>query len=79
MRKMWYNIGYIFRKELKAVFGDSAVLTFFIALTLVYPVVYTYIYSNETVFDVPVAVVDRANGYESRRVPGRCDNTGGDQ
>ncbi|CCZ07900.1 putative uncharacterized protein [Odoribacter sp. CAG:788] len=66
MRKMWYNIGYIFRKELKAVFGDSAVLTFFIALTLVYPVVYTYIYSNETVFDVPVAVVDRANGYESR-------------
>ena len=43
MRKMWYNIGYIFRKELKAVFGDSAVLTFFIALTLVYPVVYAYI------------------------------------
>lgn len=66
MKKIIYNIWYVWKKELKAVAADSAVLTFFVALPLFYPVLYTYIYSNEGVFKVPVAVVDRDNSYESR-------------
>ncbi len=49
----------IFRREFYTVFRDHGVLTFFILLTLAYPLVYTYIYSNEVVREVPVAVVDR--------------------
>ena len=66
MKKIIYNIWYICRKEIKAIAGDSAVLTFFVALPLFYPVLYTYIYNNETVFEVPVAVIDQDNSYESR-------------
>ena len=45
----------IFRREFYTVFRDHGVLTFFILLTLAYPLVYTYIYSNEVVREVPVA------------------------
>ena len=66
MKRGFYNIWYIFRREFRAVTADSAVLTFFIGLTLAYPVLYTYIYSNEAVFEVPAAVVDHSGTYESR-------------
>ena len=48
------------------VFRDHAVLTFFVALMLAYPVVYTFIYSNEVAREVPVAVVDHSNSAISR-------------
>lgn len=56
----------IFRREFYTVFRDHGVLTFFILLTLAYPLVYTYIYSNEVVREVPVAVVDRSATPDSR-------------
>ena len=40
-------------------FSGHAVLTFFIFLCLGYPLIYTFIYSNEVVRQVPVAVIDR--------------------
>lgn len=61
-----YNIYYVFRKEMHCISRDHAVLTFFIALTLLYPLLYTYIYSNEVVRDVPVAVVDNSDSPLSR-------------
>ena len=57
---------YIFRREFYTVFRDHGVMVFFILLTLAYPVVYTYIYSNEVVRKVPVAVVDHAASPVSR-------------
>ena len=42
----WTDIYYVFKREFYAVFRDHAVLTFFVALMLGYPVVYTFIYSN---------------------------------
>lgn len=66
MKNVVHNIWYIFRRELLAISGDAAVLTFFVALTLAYPLVYTYIYSNETVHEVPVAVVDHSGSSLSR-------------
>lgn len=59
--KRIYDIYYIFRREFYTVFRDHAVIVFFILLTLAYPLVYTYIYSNEVVREVPVAVVDHSN------------------
>ena len=40
----WTDIYYVFKREFYAVFRDHAVLTFFVALMLGYPVVYTFIY-----------------------------------
>ena len=56
----WTDIYYVFKREFYAVFRDHAVLTFFVALMLGYPVVYTFIYSNEVAREVPVAVVDHS-------------------
>ena len=41
------DIYFIFRREFYLVFRDHAVLTFFIFLCLGYPLIYTFIYSNE--------------------------------
>lgn len=60
------DIFYIFRREFYTVFRDHAVITFFVLLTLGYPLVYTYLYSNEVVREVPVAVVDHAQTPLSR-------------
>lgn len=79
MGKIGYNIGYIFRKEMRAVFRDEAVLTFFVALTLLYPLLYTCIYNNETVHEVPVAVVDYCNSSDSRELVRRWDASSGVQ
>lgn len=65
-KELIHNIYSIFRKELTLVAKDEAVLTFFLALTFLYPIVYTYIYSNETVHEVPVAIIDNTNSSESR-------------
>ena len=45
---------------------DEGVLIFFIIVPLVYPLLYSWIYNNETVHDVPVAVVDMSHSQESR-------------
>ena len=66
MKQRIYDIYYVFRREFYTVFRDHAVLVFFVLLTLAYPLVYTYIYSNEVVREVPVAVVDRAQSSLSR-------------
>lgn len=73
MKRFVYNIWYIFQKEMKAVSGDSAVLTFFVALTFMYPIIYTGIYTKEVVREVPVAVVDAANSSASRDFIRRWD------
>lgn len=49
---------YIWWQEMKAVVKDQGVLIFFILVPLGYPLLYTFIYTNETVREVPAAVVD---------------------
>lgn len=63
---MMKDVFYIFRREFYTVFRDHGVMTFFVLLTLGYPLLYTYIYSNEVVREVPVAVVDRSRTPLSR-------------
>ncbi|MEG0796367.1 MAG: ABC transporter permease [Odoribacter sp.] len=66
MKNRMNDIFYVFRREFYTVFRDHAVLTFFILLSLAYPLVYTYIYSEEVVREVPVAVVDHSQSSLSR-------------
>lgn len=71
------DVFYIFRREFYTVFRDHAVLTFFIFLTLGYPIIYTYIYSGEVVREVPVAVIDHARSSLSREFLRMWDATPG--
>lgn len=57
---------YIWWQELKAVVKDQGVLIFFILVPLGYPLLYTFIYTNETVREVPAAVVDHSRSSLSR-------------
>ncbi|MBR1732702.1 MAG: ABC transporter permease, partial [Alloprevotella sp.] len=56
----------IFRDELSNIFRDQGVLIFFILVPLAYPLLYTYIYNNETLREVPAVVVDEGRTQTSR-------------
>lgn len=57
----------IFAEELKHVFRDSGVIVLFFAATLLYPVLYGFIYKNETIYDVSIAVIDKSHSSKSRQ------------
>ena len=67
------NACYIWRKEMTQVVKDEGVLIFFIIVPLVYPLLYSWIYNNETVHDVPVCVVDQSHSALSRQFIHMCD------
>lgn len=54
------DVFYIWWKELLSVLKDEGVVIFFILVPLGYPLLYTFIYTNETIHKVPIAVVDDA-------------------
>ena len=75
-RKMYedlQHVCYIWRCELKQVLKDEGVLIFFIVVPIVYPLLYSWIYNNETVHEVPVCVVDMSNTALSREFVRKCD------
>ena len=61
------NTCFIWRKEMTQVMKDEGVLIFFILVPLIYPILYSWIYNNETVHDVPVCVVDQSHSSLSRQ------------
>ena len=67
------NTCYIWRREMQQIVKDEGVLIFFIIVPLVYPLLYSWIYNNETVHDVPVVVVDQSHSQLSRRFIRMCD------
>ena len=64
---------YIWRKEMVRVIKDEGVLMFFIVVPLMYPLLYSWIYNNEVVREVPVCVVDHSHSQLSRRFIRMCD------
>ena len=64
---------YIWRQELKQVFRDEGVLIFCVIVPLVYPLLYSWIYNNEVVHEVPVVVVDDSHSHLSRQFIRMCD------
>ncbi len=67
------NACYIMRKEMRQVIKDEGVLMFFIVVPLVYPLLYSWIYNNEAVHEVPVCVVDESHSGMSRQFLRMCD------
>lgn len=66
---------YIFTNELKTIFRDGGVIIFFFLVPLAYPLLYSFIYTDEVVRDVPIAVVDADGSTTSRRYLRRLDAT----
>ena len=64
---------YIWRQELKQVFRDEGVLIFCVIVPLVYPLLYSWIYNNEVVREVPVVIVDDSHSQLSRQFIRMCD------
>ena len=62
-----HDMCYIWAKEMKAIVKDEGVLIFFILVPLFYPLLYSWIYNNEIVREVPVAVVDLSHSDMSRK------------
>ena len=60
------HICYIWRREMQQVVKDEGILIFFFVVPIAYPLLYSWIYNNETVHEVPVCVVDMSNTGLSR-------------
>ena len=63
----------IWREEMRRVFKDEGVLIFFLLVPMLYPLLYSWIYNNEAIREVPVVVVDDSHSHMSREFLRRCD------
>jgi ABC-2 type transport system permease protein len=55
----------IFVNELKVVSHDRGVVLIFIIAVMAYPLLYSFVYKNESLVNLPVAAVDNARDHES--------------
>lgn len=62
----WEDTAKVWLHEHLEMFRDEGALLFVILLPLAYPLLYSWIYNNEVVREVPVAVVDNSNSAMSR-------------
>lgn len=69
------DLFYIWKREFRATFRDQGVLIFFILVPLAYPLLYSFIYNNEVVREVPAVVVDCSNSSLSRDYLRKVDAT----
>jgi len=67
------DAAYIWRYEMRQILRDEGVLIFFIIVPLAYPLLYSWIYNNEAVHEVPVVVVDDSHSALSRQFIRMCD------
>lgn len=66
-----------FINELKSIFSDKGALLILLGAMLIYPIVYSVGYFNETLNDLPVAVVDLDQTVTSRKYTGMLDASAG--
>ena len=67
------DAAYVWRFEMRQVIRDEGVLLFFLVVPLAYPLLYSWIYNNEVVHEVPVVVVDQSHSHQSRQFIRMCD------
>lgn len=60
------NVSNIWAKELKYILLDEGMILFLSVLPLAYPILYSWIYNNEVVHDVPIVIVDKSHSSLSR-------------
>lgn len=68
-----YDLFYIWKREFRTTFRDQGVLIFFVLVPIVYPLIYAFIYTNETVREVPAVVVDNSRTALSREYLRKVD------
>lgn len=74
--KAWQGLEhtcYIWWQEMKLIVKDEGVLMFVLLVPLAYPLLYSWIYNNEVVREVAVAVVDESHSALSREFARKCD------
>jgi len=75
IKRALIDIFEIFTEELKHIFKDSGVVILFFAASLLYPILYGFIYRNETYTNVPVALVNQSHSSLSRDFARKLDAT----
>lgn len=73
IKKLISDIAAIWANEIKVTVKDEGVLVFLLVAPFLYPILYSWIYNNEVVREVPVAVVDMSHSKESREFLRKCD------
>jgi ABC-2 type transport system permease protein len=73
--KWLHHILEIFREELHNSLFDEGVIVFFFIVPLLYPLLYAYLYGNESVREVATVAVDLANSSTSRDFLRKVDAT----
>ena len=68
-----YDLFYIWKQEFRTTFRDQGVLIFFVLVPLVYPLIYSFIYTNETIREGPTVVVDNSRSSLSREYLRKVD------
>lgn len=67
------DVAKVWMHEYRQIFKDEGTLLFVILVPLLYPVLYSWIYNNEVVKEVPVAVVDCSHSAMARVFVRHCD------
>lgn len=62
----WEDTAKVWLHEMRDMFKDEGALLFVILLPLAYPILYSWIYNNEVVREVPTAIVDLSHSHTSR-------------
>ena len=75
IKQHFTDVLHIWRSEMVKVFKDEGVLMFLVIVPLGYPLLYSWIYNNETLHETPVAVVDQSHSALSRQFVNDCDAT----
>ncbi len=73
--KWFIDILTVWFHELKRIIHDEGVLLFFFVVPLLYPLLYSYLYNNEIVTEVPAIVVDDSHSSLSREFIRKVDAT----
>ncbi len=66
IRQGIHDMVFVWRKEMRTLIHDEGIVIFFILVPLFYPLLYSWAYNNETVHEVPVAIVDMSHSSLSR-------------
>lgn len=69
------NILHVWYAELRQVLHSQGLIIFSLLVPLAYPLLYAFVYTNETVREVPVAVVDECHSALSREFSRKVDAT----
>lgn len=73
LKEHFTDVAYIWWQEMLQVIRDEGVLMFLVIVPLGYPLLYSWIYNNEAVHEVPVVVVDHSYSRLSRQFINDCD------